>query len=169
MAVISTPPPPLSSVIELLGLEPLEPEGGFFKRTYLSSEEHAFWMGMRSLLSSIYYLVTPESYSLLHKLHSDEVYHFYCGDPLLLHEVDSKGAYHVTTLGLDLMSGQRPQAVVRAGSWQCSKQKRSEVGYTLLGTTVAPGFDFLDFTLLTRAEFDRWPDDLHERLSEFVK
>jgi hypothetical protein len=121
------------------------------------------------MVSSIYYLVTPDSYSMLHRLQSDEIYHFYLGDPLELHEVDSAGSHRRIVLGPDLIGGQRPQAVIQAGSWQASRLIPGSSGYSLVGTTVAPGFDFRDFEMLTRSEFSRWPGDLREHLQEFVK
>ncbi len=164
-----TPPLDLDTVIRILDLRPLEPEGGYFCRTFLSKQENDYWMGRRSTVSSIYYLVTPESFSLLHRLQSDEIYHFYLGDPLELHEVNSGGSHRRVMLGADLMEGQRPQAVIPAGSWQASRLIPGSYGYSLVGTTVAPGFDFRDFELMTRSEFSRWPSDLKEQLQEFVK
>jgi predicted cupin superfamily sugar epimerase len=159
----------LETVVRKLDLRPLEPEGGYFSRTFLSAHEHDFWMGRRSVVSSIYYLVTPESFSSLHRLQSDEIYHFYLGDPLELHEVDSTQGHRIVTLGQDLIRGQRPQAVIRAGSWQASRSLGNTFGYSLVGTTVAPGFDFRDFELMKRTEFSRWPDDLREQLGAFIK
>ncbi len=164
-----TPRLDLETVVRQLDLQPLEPEGGFFSRTFLSSQEQNFWMGNRSVVSSIYYLVTPESYSLLHRLQSDEIYHFYLGDPLELHEVDSSQRHRKIILGQDLLEGQRPQAVIPAGSWQASRSLTSTHGYSLVGTTVAPGFDFRDFELMRRTEFSRWPDELREKLGAFIK
>jgi predicted cupin superfamily sugar epimerase len=164
-----TPSSELESIIRILNLTPLEPEGGFFNRTFISSHEQSFWMGSRSTLSAIYYLVTPDSFSLLHRLQSDEIYHFYLGDPLELHEVDSEGRSRLHLLGTDLRAGERPQAVIPAGSWQCSRSRSRKSGYSLVGTTVAPAFDFRDFELLSRAEFSRWPVDMQETLRGFIK
>lgn len=159
----------LETVVRKLDLRPLEPEGGYFARTFLSSHEQEFWMGRRSVVSAIYYLVTPESFSMLHRLQSDEIYHFYLGDPLELHEVDSSHGHRIVTLGQDLIRGQRPQAVIPAGSWQASRSLSTGFGYSLVGTTVAPGFDFRDFELMKRPEFSRWPEDLREKLGAFIK
>jgi predicted cupin superfamily sugar epimerase len=148
-----TPKIDLETIIRILDLRPLEPEGGYFARTFLSSQELEFWMGRRSTVSSIYYLVTPDSYSMLHRLQSDEIYHFYLGDPLELHQVTSSGAHTKTLLGPDLLGGQRPQAVIPAGSWQASRLIEGSFGYSLVGTTVSPGFDFRDFEMLTRSDF----------------
>ncbi len=164
-----TPLLDLDQVIRILQLQPLDPEGGYYARTYLSSQESEFWMGRRPVVSSIYYLVTPDSFSLLHRLQSDEIYHFYLGDPLELHEVDSTGRHRKSILGQDLLSGQRLQKAIPAGSWQGSRRLSGPFGFSLVGTTVAPGFDFRDFELLSRAEFSRWPEDLREKLGELVK
>jgi predicted cupin superfamily sugar epimerase len=159
----------LETVIRKLDLRPLDPEGGYFARTFLSSHEQEFWMGRRSVVSSIYYLVTPETYSMLHRLQSDEIYHFYLGDPLELHEVDTVNRHRSFILGQDLVRGQRPQAVIPAGSWQASRSVGATFGFSLVGTTVAPGFDFRDFELMQRPQFSRWPDDLREKLGGFIK
>ncbi len=164
-----TPPIDLATIIRLLDLRPLEPEGGYFARTFLSNQELEFWMGRRSTVSAIYYLVTPDSYSMLHRLQSDEIYHFYLGDPLELHEIGSSGSHKKIHLGSNLLEGQRPQAVIPAGSWQASRRVEGSFGYSLVGTTVAPGFDFRDFEMLTRSEFSRWPEDLKQQLQEFIK
>ncbi len=151
-------------IIDLLGLEPHPAEGGFFRETYRAVGEVAeqflppSYRGARRLSTAIYYLLTPETMSHLHRLESDEVFHHYLGDPteqLLLYP---DGASEVRNLGADLAAGQRPQALVPAGVWQ---GMRLSPGGTvaLLGCTVAPGFEFADYTHGSRAELCRtWPD-----------
>jgi predicted cupin superfamily sugar epimerase len=122
-------------IIELLGLAPLEPEGGYFAETYRASG---------SVSTAIYYLLTPETCSLLHRLPGDEVYHHYLGDPVAMLLIDPAGVGRPVRLGPDLESGMRPQVLVPGGTWQGS---RLEPGgrFALMGTTMAPGFDFADY------------------------
>ncbi len=161
--------PGLNQVIQLLGLEPLIPEGGYFKRTYQSKFDLQFKGEVRPSMSAIYYLVTPESFSALHQLTTDEIYHFYAGDPLELHMIAPSGEYRVQVLGMDLASGQVPQVVVPSGYWQCSKQKHNSIGYSLVGTTVSPGFDFADFTLASHEDLLKMKVEIREALAGFVK
>jgi hypothetical protein len=147
----------------LLKLEPLESEGGFFAETYRSRETlaaHALpgLAAPRALATAIYYLLEPGTFSALHRLRADEIYHFYLGDPveMLLLEPDGRGS--VLRLGSDLGAGLRPQAAVPAGVWQGSRLV-SGGSWALLGTTMAPGYDDADFELGSRAELvARWPD-----------
>lgn len=161
--------PDLNQVIQQLGLEPLLPEGGYFKRTYQSKFELPFNGESRPSMSAIYYLVTPESFSALHLLTTEEVYHFYGGDPLELHLVSPSGDYWVQVLGMDLESGQVPQFAVPSGYWQCSKQKYNSIGYSLVGTTVSPGFEFADFKLASHEDVLKMKVEIREAIAGFVK
>lgn len=128
-------------VIALLGLKPLEPEGGFFKETYRGKLDPA---GGRAVSTAIYYLLTQRTSSAIHRLSSDEIYHFYLGSPVEMLMLRSNGTGEQITLGSDLASGERPQLVVPAGVWQGARLiGRGE--FALLGTTVAPGFEFSDY------------------------
>jgi len=135
-----------SQVRKSLGLEPLPLEGGFFAETYRSAgdlEETArsgLCGGPRRLATAIYYLLTPESGSALHRLASDEVFHFYLGDPAEMLLLRPDGSGEVILLGQDLESGQRPQVVVPGGTWQGCRLCDGG-GFALLGCTVSPGFE----------------------------
>ena len=135
-------------VKQLLQLTPLEPEGGFFRETYRSRWQVAAQYrsdgGMRSIGTAIYYMITPESYSTLHRLPGTEIFHFYLGDPveMLLLYTDGKSA--VVTLGHNLENGHQPQVVVRGGVWQ-GLRLREGGQWALLGTTMSPGFDYADY------------------------
>jgi predicted cupin superfamily sugar epimerase len=141
-------------IIELLGLEPLPHEGGLFRQTYRAAENIPAqalpprYGAPRRFATAIYYLLTddPDSFSALHRLKTDEIYHFYLGGPaemLLLHP--GGGAARIV-LGPDLAAGQQVQFVVPAGVWQGSRL-RPGGRYALLGTTMAPGYEQEDFEL----------------------
>lgn len=137
-------------IISLLTLEPHPAEGGYFVETYRSDEQIGQgalsdrYQSSRSLGTAIYYLLTPETFSAMHRLASDEIFHFYLGDPVEMLHLFPDGSGKVVTLGVDLLQGMRPQVVVPRGVWQGS---RLVLGgrFALLGTTVSPGFDFSDY------------------------
>ncbi len=138
-------------LIALLGLSPLPREGGWFRETYRADLELPAGVlagrcsGARAAGTAIYYLLTPDAFSALHRLRGDEVFHFYLGDPVEMLQLDPRsGAGRVLVLGSDLVAGQQPQAVVPRGVWQGSRL-RPGGAFALLGTTMAPGFDFADY------------------------
>jgi predicted cupin superfamily sugar epimerase len=134
----------------LLRLEPLAGEGGWFAETYRSQRvlpDGALdpdWAGPRSLATAIYYLLTAETFSALHRLRADEIFHFYLGDPVEMLQLAPNGGGRVLVLGTDLTAGMRPQILVPAGVWQGTKLVAGG-RFALLGTTVSPGFDLADF------------------------
>lgn len=140
------------SLKRLLGLVPLPHEGGFFRETYRSSRElPATALGPaygapRSLATAIYYLLTPDTFSALHRLPGEEIFHFYLGDPVELVELRPDGSWRSTRLGHDLEGGMSVQHAVAGGTWQGSRLVEGG-RYALLGTTMAPGFSFDDFEL----------------------
>ncbi|MGA3371461.1 MAG: cupin domain-containing protein [Terracidiphilus sp.] len=128
----------------LLKLEPLPVEGGFFRRTYTSRDAVELPRGPRPAGTAIYYLLEPGSFSAMHLLASDEIYHFYLGDSVEMLQLFPDGSSAVFTLGQDLASGQQVQLVVPAGVWQGARLVgRGKAA--LLGCTVTPGFDFADY------------------------
>lgn len=139
-------------IIETLGLEPLPIEGGLFRQTYVSSESIKRdylpdrYVTDKPFGTAIYYLLTsdPNSFSALHKLPTDEIWHFYLGDPVELFEMHPDGSSRRLLLGQDIMNGQMVQHVVPAGVWQGSRV----IGggeFALLGTTMAPGYTLEDY------------------------
>lgn len=132
-------------------------EGGAFRETYRSEmsvlQQHLSpeFKGDRNVSTAIYFLLKYGQYSALHKIASDELWHFYDGDGLCIYELTAEGNLKKHLLGRDLEKGESLQCVVRAGSWFGS---RCEVvnGFSLVGCTVAPGFDFEDFILADRVE-----------------
>lgn len=139
-------------LIRLLGLRPLPMEGGYFRETWrsgLALEAESLprgYPGSRAAGTAIYYLLTPDTFSALHSLPGDEVYHFYLGDPVELLILHPDGGSEVVILGPDLSAGMTVQQVVPGGHWQGSRL-RAGGELALLGTTMAPGFDPEDFRL----------------------
>ena len=139
-------------VRELLKLTPLPTEGGYFAETYKSEllvpgdALPAPFGGPRSLATAIFYMLTPDTFSAMHRLRADELYHFYLGDPVELLELRQDGSAGTVTFGQEIAAGMRLQHLVRAGVWQ--GLRLIEGGqWALLGTTVSPGFEFADFEL----------------------
>lgn len=145
----------MEALKKTLGLIPLPQEGGFYAESYRCDETlvppclPGRYRGERALATAIYFLLTPDTFSALHRLASDEVYHFYLGDPVEMLQLDQGGAGRVVTLGSDLGRGMRPQAVVPRGTWQGSRLLPGG-SFALLGATVFPGFEFADFELARR-------------------
>ncbi|MGB6975332.1 MAG: cupin domain-containing protein [Terracidiphilus sp.] len=142
----------------LLGLEPHPVEGGFFRRTYTSSAAINLARGIRPAGTAIYYLLEPGSFSEMHVLTSDEIFHFYLGDPVEMLQLLPGGGSAVFTLGPNLAAGQHVQLLVPAGVWQGTRLV-GEGKVALLGCTVTPGFDFADYRSAPADELiAKWPD-----------
>ena len=164
--------PTVGKLIEMLDLRPLPIEGGLFRQTYASSRRVDLGAGQanaRPFSTAIFYLLTGDrgSFSAMHRLPSDEVYHFYLGDPVEMLLLYPDGRSEVLLLGQDLAAGQQVQVAVLAGTWQGSRL--TEGGeYALLGTTMAPGFHDSDFEAGSRQALSAgYPDraDLIRRLT----
>jgi predicted cupin superfamily sugar epimerase len=143
--------PAVEMLIARLGLQP-HLEGGFFVESFRSPLEQTLPDGrVRAASTAIYFLLPYGAFSAWHRVSSDEIWHFYDGDPLELTTLNREGTVERATLGREIESGQRPQFVVPAGVWQAAKPMQGENGYSLVGCTVAPGFDFADFEMPDRA------------------
>ena len=133
------------------------PEGGYFTETYRSSEEipqNALpdrFKSNRSFSTGIYFLLESHHISALHRIQSDEMWHFYTGCTLNVYVIDEEGNLSIIRLGNNPDNGEVFQAVVPAGAWFGSKPAESN-SYSLVGCTVAPGFDFEDFEMKNREE-----------------
>lgn len=142
--------PSAEELIRQLGLQPHPKEGGFFRETYRSGEAWpaaalpARYRTARSASTAIYYLLTPTTCSALHRLQSDEIFHFYLGDPIRMLQLEADGSGRTIVLGSDLGAGQQVQVVVPRGVWQGSCLEPGGA-VALLGCTVAPGFDYADY------------------------
>jgi hypothetical protein len=146
-------------VIKILGLEP-HPEGGYYRESYRSDEIirggalSTRYTGDRRFGTAIYYLLTRESFSVIHRIKTDEVYHFYLGDPVELVQLLPDGSGRVILLGNDIRSGAHAQALVSRGIWHGARLVEGGK-YALLGTTVCPGFEFTDFEIGDRDDLIR--------------
>jgi predicted cupin superfamily sugar epimerase len=131
-------------------------EGGAFKETYRSpwllrqSGLPPAMKGDRHASTGIYFLLEEGEFSAFHRIAADEMWHFYDGHTLCIYDIDPAGELTVHKLGLNVHLGEQPQLVIKAGHWFAS---RVEIpgGFALVGCTVAPGFDFADFELATKA------------------
>lgn len=143
-------------IIKKLDLKPLEPEGGYFKRTWFTNHGNA-----------IYYLMTKDSFSSFHRLSFDELWHFYAGDPVRQLQLFPDGRSEVYRIGSILEEGFVPQLLTPAGCWQATRLvEKGE--WALLGTTMAPPYtdeciEFPDVDSLL-AEYE----DKSELIREFL-
>ena len=137
------------ALVEALGLS-AHPEGGFYRETFRSPLSLPTAAGERSASTAIWYLLPAGSFSAFHRVGSDEVWHYYDGDPVELHTIEKNGTHRICRLGRDWTRGERPQHAVSAGIWQAALPVGNR--FSLCGCTVAPGFDFADFEMPPRAD-----------------
>lgn len=143
---------------ELLQLEAHPIEGGYFRRTYTSKLSADGPQGRRAMGTAIYYLLEPGTFSEMHVLASDELFHFYLGDPVEMLQLWPNGETRIVVLGSDLAAGQQVQHLVPAGVWQGTRLI-GEGQVVLLGCSVVPGFDFADYTSGSYFELaEKWPE-----------
>jgi predicted cupin superfamily sugar epimerase len=154
-------------VIRFFGMKPLPGEGGYYVETYRSDQRiaraglPARYDGQRDLSTAILYLLTPDTFSALHRVKSDEIFHFYLGDPVTMLQLHPDRTSEVITLGQDICNGQRVQVTIPANSWQGSVLKEGG-RFALMGTTMAPGFEFADFEPASREELLKQYGDRQE-------
>lgn len=166
----------MEDLIQKFSLLP-HPEGGFYRETYRSDQNVMTILDddslepvrERSACTAIYFLISPGNISRLHRIQSDEIWHFYLGSPLSIIEVGNEflpNSFRETILGQDIGKGQLVQYTVKRGTWfGCypavdASDPQSHVSssimkndlYSFVGCTVAPGFDFADFELASRSK-----------------
>lgn len=154
------------TVIELLQLEPLAGEGGFFKETFKAKGEIPAaclpgYSGERAYSTVIYYLITAESFSAFHRVRSDEIWTFHLGDPADMVQIHPTGALTQVTLGANIELGHHLHTVVPGGSWQSTKVA-PKGKWSLFSAIVAPGFEYADTELIDS-------DTLGERFPQHKK
>jgi uncharacterized protein len=150
-------------VIARFDLSPLEGEGGYFCQTWIREGDTSD----EPVGTAILYLVTPESFSALHRLRDDEVFHFYLGDPCISMVVDQSGNVTQTTLGSDILAGMQVQHVVPAGTWQGTRLAPGG-SWALLGTTMAPGFHLSGFELADETTLEGFRHEVANTVRELI-
>ncbi|MBL7743859.1 MAG: cupin domain-containing protein [Chitinophagaceae bacterium] len=132
-------------------------EGGWYTEVYRSSlvldkgNLPAGFKGERNACTHIYFLLEKKGFSAFHRIMSDELWHFYAGDPLVIYEINGKGELKEHLLGNDIQKGQSLFCTINAGSWFASRVADGS-DYGLAGCTVSPGFDFAEFELADRVQ-----------------
>lgn len=160
-------------LIKVLGLQP-HPEGGYFKEIYRSSGEinseslDSRYVGNRNYATSIYFLLTSDTFSAFHKINQDEIWHFYDGSPIKIHMISETGDYSNVIVGKNLKQGEKLQFVVPGGYWFAANVINNN-DYSLVGCTVSPGFDFKDFQLAKRNDLIKMFPQHKNILTQFTR
>lgn len=154
----------VEAIIERLGLEPLDQEGGYFRQTWRSASRvpdeilgFADSAGEHAAGTAIYFLITRDQFSAMHRLKADEIWLHHLGDPLEMLMLHPDGGGILTCIGSDLSQGQRPQHLCPANSWQGTRiaPGQDRLGYALTSCIVVPGFEWSDFELGDRSNLIR--------------
>ena len=149
------------------------PEGGYFKETYRSHEvipKNALperFAGDRVFSTCIYFLLNKKNFSAFHIIKQDEIWHFYEGSSLTLHIIDQEGSYFALKLGKEIENGESLQAVVQA-SWLFAAAIDNPETFSLVGCTVAPGFEFADFEMPDRSKLVKLHPEHRELIERFT-
>jgi hypothetical protein len=156
-------------IIQTLKMLPHPIEGGYYAETYrsaaslpqsvLPSLAGSPYPADRSLATAIYYLITADTFSAMHRVRGDEMFHFYLGDPVEMLQLHPDGSGELIVLGQDIASGMKLQHHVPGGVWQGSRLREGGK-FALLGTTMSPGFDYADYE-------SAHPDSLIAQYAEF--
>ena len=156
-------------LIQRYGLEP-HPEGGWYKQTYKSTEQITAsalpkrFGANRAFSTAIYFLLGQGNFSAFHRIKSDECWHFYTGDPLLIYIIEQNGELKIISLGNDFEKGQSFQHVVPANCWFAGRPAPGSE-YCFVGCTVSPGFEFGDLELANATELSAiYPE--HKKIIE---
>lgn len=130
-------------------------EGGWFKEIYRSQELieqqslNKRFSGNRNISTSIYFLLEKSQFSAFHRIKSDEIWHFYDGGMIEIYSISPKGELRIHKLGLNIENGELPQIIIPGGEYFAAVPSTD---FTLVGCTVAPGFDFEDFEMPSKHE-----------------
>lgn len=164
-------PESVQRIIDLLGLKPLTIEGGLYRETYRSEEILTHlperYSSPRTFSTCIYYLLKPGAFSSLHKLASDEIFHFYLGDPVEMLQLYEDGTGRIVRIGNDIENGIYPQVIVPKNIWQGARLIDGGK-FALMGTTVAPGFDYSDFIIPNRDEILKQYPEFREKILQLL-
>ena len=161
-------------IVNLLNLKPLEIEGGHFRETYRSGDILSKdvlpprYQSERCFGTAIYYLLTPGNFSAIHKVNSDEIFHFYLGDPVEMLLLYPDGTGREVVMGQDVQNEQQVQQVVPRGVWQGASLQKGG-GFALMGTTVSPGFEYEDFILGKHESLSVGYPQYAKRISELIR
>ncbi len=151
-------------VIQHLDLQPLAGEGGYYRQTYVIPGESG-----HPVTTAILFLVTPESWSGLHRLASDELFHVYLGDACQMVVLASDGTLTEHRLGAHIAAGEQVQVLVPGGTWQGTRLvPGGDHGWALLGTTMTPGFRSDQFELATAQTLEPFPATIREALRPYL-
>ncbi len=163
------------TIIKELGLAPLPREGGYYAQTFSSTimvpkeTLGPAYKDERAISSAIYYLITRETYSSMHRLPGTEIFHLYMGGPVETTLLYEDGTGEVITTGTEIEFGIRPQLIVPAGVWQGSRLAPNNEGFALLGTTMAPGFEFGDYEHGVREELIKSHPDFTDEITRLTR
>jgi uncharacterized protein len=140
-----------ASIINSLELLP-HPEGGWYREVYRSDDVIQVdalpdrYKSQHCFSTSIYFLLESHNFSAFHRISSDETWHFYLGSPVVIYIISSEGDLAQVTMGINLQEGQYLQYTIPRNYWFAAKVQDNN-SFTLVGCTVAPGFEFVDFEL----------------------
>ena len=160
-------------IIDYFGMKPLPEEGGYYVETYRAEEKitsknlPSRYTGPRNFSTAILYLLTPDACSRLHKVKSDEIFHFYLGDPIRMIQLHPDGKSEIIEIGPDITKGQNPQFTVPKGTWQGSQLKKNGK-FALLGCTVAPSFEFTDYCSADKEKLLKICPNLNDIINEII-
>jgi predicted cupin superfamily sugar epimerase len=144
-------------IIRLFDMKSLTQEGGYYVETYRAAEQikkaalTVNLSGDRNIATAILYLLTSDTFSALHRLKSDEIFHFYLGDPVTMLQLHTDGRSEIITLGNDILNGQKIQIIIPKNTWQGAFVNEGGQ-FALMGCTVTPGFDPDDYQQANREQ-----------------
>ncbi len=143
------------------------PEGGYYREIYRSATEFDNGENLRTLSTSIYFLLNELEKSHFHQLSSDEIWYFHAGAPCKIHMIHANGDYETQLLGLDILKDESPQIIIPKGT-TFAAEVTDKFSYTLMSCMVSPGFDFADFKLFSEEELSSIFPQHKDIITEFT-